>query len=197
MAAVYVVSGEFYQARRTPADLKKAVVEFDKAIAAGQATSATVIVRLAQIDVQLGQYDRALARIDALQAQGKGSAAAEQLGVLTLEEQGKKAEARTRLAAARKQYPRSPELVGLEAALLSKDGKPALADQILAEFLKVDPEQTTLMMMRAQIQAESLKNDEQARSLLKRGRTDRELSAARATGRPRTGTESSSTLQQR
>ena len=126
-----------------------------------------MVVRLAQIDVQLGQYDRALARIDALRAQGKGSATAEQLGVLTLEEQGKKAEARSRLGAARAQYPRSPELAGLEAALLAKDGKPAVADRVLAEFLKVDPDQTTLVMMRAQIQAESLKNDEQARALLR------------------------------
>ena len=109
-AAVYVLSGELYQARRTPADLNKAVVEFDKALAASPETSATVVVRLAQIDVQLGQYDRALARIDALRAQGKGSATAEQLGILTLLEQGKKAEARSRLGAARAQYPRSPEL---------------------------------------------------------------------------------------
>jgi len=165
-AAVYVLSGELYQARRTPADLNRAIAEFDKAIAAGEATSATVVVRLAQIDVQLGQHDRALARIDALRAQGKGSATAEQLGILTLEEQGKKAEARARLGAARAQYPRSPELAGLEAALLAKDGKPDLADRTLAEFLKVDPDQTTLTMMRAQIQAESLKNFEQARALL-------------------------------
>ena len=65
-----------------------------------------MVVRLAQIDVQLGQHDRALARIDALRAQGKGSPTAEQLAVLTLEEQGKKAEARSRLRAARTQYPR-------------------------------------------------------------------------------------------
>jgi len=165
-AAVFVLSGERYQARRTPADLNKAVAEFDKALAAGQATSATVVVRLAQIDVQLGQYDRALARLDALRAQGKGSATAEQLGVLTLEEQGKKPEARSRLRAARAQYPRSPELAGLDAALLAKDGKPSEADRALAEFLKVEPDQTTLVMMRAQIQAESLKNDDAARALL-------------------------------
>jgi predicted Zn-dependent protease len=176
-AAVYVLSGERYQARRTPADLNRAIAEFDKAIAAGQATSATVVVRLAQIDVQLGRHDRALARIDALAAQAQGSATSEQLGVLTLEEQGKKAEARARLAAARKQYPRSPELAGLEAALLAKDGNPAEADQTLAAFLELDPDQTTLIMMRAQIHAESLKNDEQARALLRAAAERTESSA--------------------
>ena len=51
-------------------------------------------MRLAQIDVQLGQHDRALTRLDDLRTQGKGRRDAEQLAVLTLEEQGKKAEAR-------------------------------------------------------------------------------------------------------
>jgi predicted Zn-dependent protease len=165
-AALYVLSGERYQARRTPADLNKALVEFNKALAASPETSANVVVRLAQIDVQLGQFERALARIDALRQAGKGSATVEQLGVLTLEEQGKKAEARARLKAARAEYPRSPDLAGLDAALLARDGKPAEADRLLAEFLKVDPDQTTLLMMRAQLQAESLKNDQQARTLL-------------------------------
>ncbi len=123
-------------------------------------------MRLAQIDVQLGRHDRALERVDALQAQGKGSPAAEQLAVLTLEEQGKKAEARSRLARLAHAFPTAAELAGLDAALLAKDGKPAEADRVLAEFLAGQPDNATLVMMRAQIQAESLKNLEQARSLL-------------------------------
>jgi predicted Zn-dependent protease len=123
-------------------------------------------VRLAQIDVQLGRHDKALARIDALCAQGKGTPAIEQLAVLTLVEQGKKPQSRSRLSAARQRYPLSPELTGLEAALLAKDGKPAEADLILAGFLKGHPDSPTLVMMRAQIQAESLNNDDQARALL-------------------------------
>ena len=118
------MSGEIHQARRTPDDLNKAVADFEKGLATGQEASATVVLRLAQIDVQLGQHDRALARVDALQAQGKGSPAAEQLAVLTLEEQGKKAEARSRLRAARDRYPDGADLAGLDAALLNKDGKP-------------------------------------------------------------------------
>jgi predicted Zn-dependent protease len=175
--AIHLLSGELHQARRAPGDLEKAVAEFDKALAAGQETSATVVVRLAQIDVQLGRHDRALARIDALRAQGKGSPTVEQLAVLTLEEQGKKSDARSRLRAARTAYPRSPELAGLDAALLAKDGRPADADRVLEVFLKDHLDSVTLVMMRAQIQAEALKNDEAARSLLK-GVADRTESSA-------------------
>jgi tetratricopeptide (TPR) repeat protein len=163
---VHLLRGELYQARRTPDDLVRAAAEFDRALALGPESSTPVVVRLAQIDVQLGRHDKALERIDALRAQGKGSPAIERLAVLTLMEQGKKPQARTRLTAARQQYPRSPELVGLEAALLAKEGNPAEADRVLAEFLKGQPDDTTLVMMRAQILAESLSNDEKARTLL-------------------------------
>ncbi len=50
--------------------------------------------------------------------------------------------------------------------MLTKDGKPADADKILADFLNQQPDNVTLSLMRAQIQAESLHNMEQARSLL-------------------------------
>ncbi len=125
-----------------------------------------MVVRLAQIDVQLGRYDNALKRVDALRAHGKGNPTTERLAVLTLLEQGKKPLAQARLGAARQQYPKSPELAGLEAALLAKDGKAAEADQALDQFLKGQPDNTTLVMMRAQIQAESLNNPEKARVLL-------------------------------
>ena len=84
--------------------------------------------------------DRAIARIDSLERQGKGSPSAEQLAILTLEEQGKKPEARA-TAAVRpaRSTRRSPELAGLDAALVAKDGKPAEADRILADFLKTLP----------------------------------------------------------
>ena len=128
--------------------MKKAAVEFEKALVARPESAATVLVRLAQIDVQLGEFDRAIDRINALQAKGNGSPSAEQLAVLTLEEQGKKPEARARLRAARVKYANSPELAGLDAALLAKDGKPAEADKMLALFLKGSPDQPTLVMMR-------------------------------------------------
>jgi tetratricopeptide (TPR) repeat protein len=164
--SLHLLSGEIHQAKRSPEELNKAVVEYEKALAASQQISSTVIVRLAQVDVQLGHYDRALARIDALVGQGKGTAATEQLAVLTLEQQGKTAEAGSRLRAARTRYPTAADLAGIDAALLDKDGKPAEADKVLENFLAPGPDNPTLVMMRAQIQAESLKDFAKARSLL-------------------------------
>jgi tetratricopeptide (TPR) repeat protein len=163
---LHLLQGELYQARRSPDDLKKAVEEFDRAQHAGQAVTPTAVMRLAQIDVQLGQYDRALARLNAVRSQGKGGAAAEQLTILTLEDKGEKAQARALLQEARGHYPKSAELAGLEAALLVKDGKAAEADAALERFLRAEPENHNLVMMRAQIQAENLKAPDRARALL-------------------------------
>ena len=69
--SLHLLSGEIHQAKRSPDELNKAVGGFEKALATGRETSSTVVVRLAQIDVQIGQYDRALARIDAIKGQGK------------------------------------------------------------------------------------------------------------------------------
>src|SRR5208282_5191807 len=74
--ALHLLRGEVFQAKRNPEDLSRAVAEFDQAIASGQEASATAVMRLAQIDVQLGNHVRALGRIDALKANGNGSPAA-------------------------------------------------------------------------------------------------------------------------
>ena len=42
-------------------------------MAAGQAVTPTAVMRLAQIDVQLGQYDRALRGSTPIRSQGKGA----------------------------------------------------------------------------------------------------------------------------
>jgi tetratricopeptide (TPR) repeat protein len=165
-SGIFLLSGEIHQARRTPDDLNKAVSDFERCLATGRQAGSTVVLRLAQIDMQLGRHDRAIERLDALQNQGKGSAATEQLAVLTLEEKGRKTEARARLAAARKRYPDGADLAGLDAALLAKDGKPEAADQILSEFLVRQPDNVTLVIMRAQLLVDSLKNVEQARAIL-------------------------------
>ena len=60
----------------------------------GKVAPAGVQLRMAQIDVQLGQGERALRRIDELRARGQGGPAAEHLAVLTLLEMGKPKEAR-------------------------------------------------------------------------------------------------------
>jgi tetratricopeptide (TPR) repeat protein len=164
---LHLLQGELYQARRSPEDLKKAVEEFDKALAAGQATTPTAIIRLAQIDVQLGRKDRALERLEALRVQGKGGEAAEQLAILILEETGKKSEAHERLRAARSRYRQSAELAGLEASLLAKEAKPQEADQVLEDFLRDEPDNVKLGILRAQIQAEGLKDLNKARAILR------------------------------
>jgi predicted Zn-dependent protease len=163
---LHLLQGELYQARRSPEDLKKAVEEFDRAQAAGQAVTPTAVMRLAQIDIQLGQHDRALARLGALRSQGKGGPAAEHLTILTLEEKGEKARARELLQEARGRFPKSAELAGLEAAILVKDGKPVEADAALERFLRAEPENHNLVILRAQIQADDLKAPDRARALL-------------------------------
>ncbi len=163
---LHLLRGELYRARRTPADLRKAVEEFDKASAPGQEATATVVLRLAQIDIQLKQHDRALKRLVALCAAGKGGPPVEHVAVLTLEEVSKADQARARLAKARAKYPRSAELAGLDAALLAKHQKPADADRVLAEFLAQEPDNPSLVMMRAQLQVDSFKQPERARELL-------------------------------
>jgi cellulose synthase operon protein C len=165
--SLHLLLGELYQARRSPEDLKKAVEEYDKALAAGKATTPTAIIRLAQIDNQLGQKERALARLEALRAQGRGGEAAEQLSILILEETGKKSEARERLRAARSQYAKSPELAGLEASLLVRDGKPQEADRVLEDFLRDEPDNVKTVILRAQIQSDRLKDPAKARELLR------------------------------
>ena len=133
---LHLLRGELYQARRSPEDLKKAVEEFDKALAAGQAVTPTAVMRLAQIDVQLGQYDRALSRLDALRSQGKGGATAEQLAVLTLEEKGKKAEARARLEDGARPVPaRAPSSPGSRPRSWSRTASPPRPTRALERFL--------------------------------------------------------------
>ncbi len=61
---IFLLSGEIHQARRTPDELVKAVADFERCLATGQEASSTVIVRLAQTDVQLGRHAQALARLN-------------------------------------------------------------------------------------------------------------------------------------
>ena len=163
---LHLLSGEIHQARRAPDELMKAVAEYDLAIKAGKAPTASVQLRLAQIQVQLGQTAAALERIEAMRKAKVGGPGVEHLAVLALQEQGKPADARKCLDQARKTYPESDELAGLEAALLARDGKPEEADRVLAAFLAAHPDNLTLTLMRAQVLADMLDNQKEARSLL-------------------------------
>ena len=93
------------------------MAEYERSVASGQPLNANMQLHLVQIDVQLGQPERALKRIEALRAEGQVGPSAEQLAVLTLQEMGKADEARKALDEARRQYPLSDELVKVDAAL--------------------------------------------------------------------------------
>ena len=71
---------------------------------------------------------------------------------------GKTDEARATLDQARQQYPRSEELVGLDAAILVRAKQPKEADRVLAEFLAQDPDNVAVALMRAQVLADLLGN---------------------------------------
>ena len=66
--------------------------------------------------------------------------------MLILEEQGKKDEARKLIAEARTKFPKSVEIVGLDAALKVKDLKPEEAEKSLADYLAGDPDNITIAM---------------------------------------------------
>ena len=73
--ALHLLHGELHQARRTPEDLKKAVAEFDKALAAGPGHERRrSSCGWPRSTCSSASHDRALARLDALRAQGKGGA---------------------------------------------------------------------------------------------------------------------------
>ena len=163
---LHLLKAEIHQARRTPEELKKALAEYDRSIAAGQPVNSAMQLRLAQIDVQLGQPEQALKRLETMRTQGQGGPNAEQLAVLTLQQMGKTDEARATLDQARKHFPRSEELVALDAALRSRAHQPEEADRILADFLEHDPENVPIVLMRAQVLADRLGNVKEARKLL-------------------------------
>lgn len=163
---LHLLRAEIYQTRGTPADLEKAIAEYVVATKLGEKNSPAVQLRLAQIDVQLGNAERALSRIDALRKVGQGLPPVEHLAVLILQEQGRKDDARKTLDAARKKFPENEELVTVDAAFLVKEEKPKEADQVLAEFLKAHPTEVGVALMRAQVLADMLKDFAAARKVL-------------------------------
>ena len=165
-AVFHQLSGELFQARRGPGDLERAAQEFEKVAKLGDKSDGGSALRLAQIDVQRGNLDGAMARIDALVQSGQAPPAADNLAILILEQQGKNDEARKRLSEALAKFPRASEIAGLNAAFLVKDGKPEEADKALAEFLAQDSDDVTLTLMRAQILNDSLDRPDDARKLL-------------------------------
>ena len=163
---LHLLSAEIHQAARSPEELKKAISEYNRSFQLGQKQTPAVHLRLAQIEIMLGRSADALKRIDTMTKAGFGSAGAEQLAVLTLQELGKLDDAKARLVAAIKTYPKSPDLVTLDASFLVRDGKAELADARLVEFLATNPGNLSVVQTRAQVLAESLKKPAEARALL-------------------------------
>ncbi|MDX2038678.1 MAG: tetratricopeptide repeat protein [Isosphaeraceae bacterium] len=163
---LHLLKAEIHQARRAPEELKKSIAEYTLAFKHGQPQTPAIHLRLAQIEIMLGRAADALTRIESMTKAGFGSAGAEQLAVLTLQELGRTDDARARLAAARKAHPRSADLAALEASFLVRDGKAAEADRLLAAFLEVDPDDLLVVQTRSQVLVESLNRPEEARALL-------------------------------
>jgi predicted Zn-dependent protease len=172
-----LLRGEIYQARRTPDDLRKARDEYQKAIAAGQPRTLPLELRLAQIDLLLGNREEGISKLEQLRTAGKGGAAAEHLAILALSDQNKMADARRRLAEARKRYPDSAELAALDAALHLREEHPEHADQVLSTFSAAHPKDLDVVQMRARVLAGPLKRPDDARKLLLRAAEGAETSA--------------------
>ena len=161
---LHLIKGEMHQARRTPDQLRMAREEFLKAVAEGQAMTPALQLRLAQIDLQLGDQAEGMGRLSMLESDPKAGPAAERLAVLGLKQAGKPDEAKARLAAARSRFPDSDELAELDAALLAKAGDLDAADRVFAEYLETHPGRGELAMARARLLAP--RDPQQARAIL-------------------------------
>jgi predicted Zn-dependent protease len=164
---LHLVNGEIHQLRRSPQDLRIARAEYEKAIRAGQPENEALQLRMAQVDVGLGQPEAGARRIEAVKSGQQGGPAAEHLMVLLLLEQGKKGEARKALDDARRRFPDNDELLGLDVSLLFKAGRADEADKLLAEFLAKHPSHLDVVLLRARVlSAKPLLRFDEARKLL-------------------------------
>jgi cellulose synthase operon protein C len=163
---LHLLAGEIHQARRDPAELSKALAEFQQGFASGQPISPDVALRMVQIEVMLGHPEKGLERLNTLRASGQGGAAAERLAVLMQLERNQENEAKRVLAIARNRFPNNSELVALEVALLVRSKQPAQADQVLTEFLAKNPANLPMTQLRARLLSEQLKRFDEARALL-------------------------------
>lgn len=157
---------EVLQARRTPESLRQARSAFEKAQAPGAPANAALQLRIAAIDLELAETDKALARVQAVRKQGEGGVNADHLLVQVLAARQEWDEARKVLDQARASHPDSGELVALDAFLNLKQDRPEAADAVLAEFLKRHPRNFDVVQMRAQLLVDELNRPAEARKLL-------------------------------
>ena len=167
---LHMLRGEAHEARGTPAELKLAREEFQKAIAEGQAKSSALQLRLAQLDFRLKDTKSGAERLATLKADPKAgaqaAAAADRLSVQALVDAGKPADAARALADARKRFPDSDELAELDATMKAGSGDAAGAEATLAKYLAAHPGRPALTMVRARLLAGPLGKPDEARALL-------------------------------
>lgn len=161
---LHLLKAEIHQARRSPEQLRMARDEFAKAVAEGQPLTPALQLRLAQIDLQLGDRAQGMGRLAKLKGDPAAGPSAERLAVLGLRKDGKPNDAAARLAEARALYPDSDELAELDAVLHAESDDADGADRILADYLAKHPGRVELAMVRARLLAP--KRPEEARKVL-------------------------------
>ena len=162
---LHLMLGEVHQAKRTPDQLRLARAEYLKSVETGQELTPALQLRLAQIDLELGDQKQGMARLAKLKGDAKAGPSAERLAVLGLKQAGKIDEANARLAEARKTYPDNDELAELDAVLHAANKDNDGADRILVEFLAKHPDRVQLAMFRARL-ISNQKPDEARKILL-------------------------------
>jgi tetratricopeptide (TPR) repeat protein len=163
---LHLLKGQSHQARRSPDQLRMARDEFQKAMSDGQPITPALQVRIAQIDLQLGETKQGMDRLNSLRADPKAGPSAERMIVLGLKEAGKAGDAIKVLAEARSKYPDSDELAELDSVLRAEASDAAGADAVLAEYLARHPDHVELAMSRARLLSGPLNRPDEARKLL-------------------------------
>ncbi len=163
---LHLVDAEVHRARGGPDELNQAILCYQRAFTGGEKPTAAVQLRLAQIENALNRRDDALARIDAMDRAGQGGPGAESIAVDILRGTRGPGAARERLARARARYPRSVELVAIEAETLVSDGQAGRAERLIADFLAGGSADVALVELRSWILSTSLGRDDEARALL-------------------------------
>jgi cellulose synthase operon protein C len=168
---LHLLRGEAFQARGTDEALKMARAEFLKSSADGRPMSSALQLRLAQIELRVGERQSGLDRLKKLKDDPKAGPSAARLDVLAMRDAGKNdpaklAEAQKALAAARAKFPDSDELAELESVILADSGDPAGAEKVLAAFVAKHPDRVALAMARAHLLAVFLNRPDEARAVL-------------------------------
>lgn len=174
---LHLLRGEAFEARGSDEFLRLARAEFLKAVAAGRPLTPALQLRIAQIDLRVGERQSGMDRLSTLKNDRKTGPSAARIEVLALKNAKNDDEAKRTLAAARAKFPDSDELAELESVMLANAGDAAGAEKILADYLANHPGRVALSMARARLLAVSLKKPDEARAVLAALAKDAETSA--------------------